>query len=132
MKFRIMLLLATLLTVSSALATDVKLLWNPIPQQTGVTQVKVNFYRVTVAGTENTSGPVTGFVANTAAAPATSTIDLNVAPGVYFYKITNVGMMVGSTTLKESLLSNEVTAVVPAAIIIMNVPVQLPPQIILH
>ncbi len=125
MKLRSLLL--ALLFSTAALASDVKLSWNPIPPSTGCTPVKVNFYRVTVSGTESTNTVNTGQSAN---ATDTFALDLNVASGTYFYKVSNVANC--NAVIKESTLSNETMAIVPAAIIILNVPVQLPTQIIVH
>jgi hypothetical protein len=122
----LIMLLSSVLTIS-AFAADVKLTWIPATQPAGVVITKFNIYRVTTAGTETTAGPQTG---STADGTATTYTDLNVPPGTYFYKISAFGTVSG--TVKESALSNETTAVVPLAVVIIGVPALQTPQIIIH
>lgn len=116
-----------LLTGAMAHAADVKLSWQLPAPQTGVTILRSNIYRATTAGAENMAGPQTDQVIGL----GTTVTELNVAPGTYFYKATVVATMPDGTT-KESAFSNEVSAVVPPAVIILGVPVLSPVQIITH
>jgi hypothetical protein len=112
-----------------AMAADVKFSWTPPAAQAGVIITKYNIYQVTIAGTESTMNAATySTPVVSTGTTATSYTAIGVAPGVYFAKVSSFGTVNG--TVKESILSNETTYVVPAAVIIMGVPVQQPPQVI--
>jgi hypothetical protein len=118
-----------LLFSSHLFAASVKFSWTPPSAQTGVVITHFNIYQVSTSGSETTNGPAT-YSTPTVAAGSTDTsfTAASVAPGVYFAEVTAAGTVNGVS--KESALSNEVTYVVPAAVIIMGVPVQQPVQVI--
>jgi hypothetical protein len=113
--------------ITSAFAASVKLSWQAPPPQTGVTLLRYNVYRVTVAGTETINSTQTDQVTDPTILTFT---ELNVPPGTYFYKVSVVAKLPDGTT-KESGLSNETSAVVPTQVIIVQPPVQQPAQVIL-
>lgn len=121
-----------IMLAGSAGASDVKLSWNPVSVQAGYTTQKFNVYRAATAGAE-----VTGATPN-CSTPDGATLtctELNVPPGTWYYKASQVALSstgASAGRLVESGLSNEQTVIVPAAVIILQVPVQLPPQIITH